>query len=304
MYFSVVLLVLSLAVVVLSSHLVMRAFGSLFSDRLKGASAAMFVALSASLPELFIGISASMQNVPELALGNILGSCILDITLIAGIGIIIARSYSIKSRVIKKDTVMMFFLAALPLVLMLLGKQLSRIDGIVLVCAFIAYLIIMVRKNEIRSSHKKVALPIAVILFFGIALIASSYISIVLAVETFSFLNTSLIVIGLVLVALGSSLPELSFTIKSLVRHPHGELCLEEIIDSVVVNSTGVLGIIALMTPITAEFTAFLTASVFLILSLFLFTVFVEREEKLSVSKGVLLILVYIFFIIVQVFLP
>src|SRR3990172_1501065 len=99
----------------------------------------VIMAVATSLPELFVGISAALAHYPSLALGTVIGSNIADITLVGGIMIVLARKITIE-RAVRTDALLMVGIAALPLILMILGRELSRIDGTILILVFLSYL--------------------------------------------------------------------------------------------------------------------------------------------------------------------
>ena len=110
------------------------------------------------------------------------------------------------------------------------------------------------------------------------------------------------IMISLFLVAIGTTLPELVFETRAVLTG-HSEMALGNLIGSVVVNSTLVLGITALIYPITANFLLFVVGAIFMIIIAFLFATFVESGSKLYWKEGVSLILFYIFFCIIEFYL-
>ena len=115
-------------------------------------------------------------------------------------------------------------------------------------------------------------------------------------------LNIAPILIGLILVALGTSLPELSFTINSFMNHK-GELAFGNLIGSVIANSTLILGVTAIISPITSSYLPFVTSAAFMLFSCFLFATFVEGKT-IFLNEGISLVGLYIIFIISQVAIP
>jgi cation:H+ antiporter len=108
------------------------------------------------------------------------------------------------------------------------------------------------------------------------------------------------ILIGLFLVAVGTSLPELVFGARAVMTK-HEEMALGDIIGAVVVNSTIVLGVAALIFPLTTtHLMLFFTSAAFMLLVAFLFTTFVETESRITVKEGISLILLYAFFIFLE----
>jgi len=107
------------------------------------------------------------------------------------------------------------------------------------------------------------------------------------------------IFIGLFFVALGTSLPELVLGAQAAIKK-HPEMVLGNTIGSVIVNALLVLGVTALIYPITATAFLFFTSSAFMIILCFLFAVFLESSGGLSWKEGIVLLLMYVLFLIVE----
>jgi cation:H+ antiporter len=107
------------------------------------------------------------------------------------------------------------------------------------------------------------------------------------------------IFVGLFFLALGTSLPELVFTVKAMTQN-HAEFAIGDLIGSVVMNSTLVLAVAALIFPITVNIFLFLTSALFMILAAVLFATFVRSGKKFTYLEGISLLILYILFIIVE----
>ena len=308
----VLYLLLSLALLVFSGHILVRSLSHISNFlRISQFSAAfIFMAFSTSIPELFVGISSAMQGIPEISLGNVIGSNIANITLVAGLGSLIAGGMPLESKTLKRDSLYMLLASIIPMILMTVGGVLSRIDGILLIFVYIGYNWILVKegrhfsKNLVnRESKLEVVVAPAMFVIALVILFISSIWAVHWAGIVASGLGISNLVVGLVLIALGTSLPELSFTISSLL-HKKGELSLGNLIGSVIANSTLILGVTSIITPIKGMSLILLLSTGFMIFSLFLFSTFVERADKFTRKEGLSLLLLYILFVVVQVYLP
>jgi len=112
----------------------------------------VLVGIGTSLPELFVGIGAGLKKAPALSLGNVLGSNILNLTFIGGLVVLFARGIEVRNKLKRKDVWLIFFLSVLPL-LFLLNKVLSRLEGGILIGAFLIYLIYLSRaKKNVTAS--------------------------------------------------------------------------------------------------------------------------------------------------------
>jgi len=108
----------------------------------------ILMAFATSLPELFVGISSAINKKSSLALGNVIGANILNLTLVMGIIILLGNGIKIKNKRTKTDALYMVGLAALPLFLMLIGSSISRIDGVILIAAFFIYSAVLLKKRK------------------------------------------------------------------------------------------------------------------------------------------------------------
>ncbi|MBI4016911.1 MAG: sodium:calcium antiporter [Candidatus Aenigmarchaeota archaeon] len=266
----------------------------------------ILMAISTSLPELFVGINAALTRNASLALGNVIGSNIVDLTLIMGITIVLAKGIPVKNPFIRADALWMTGIAALPVMLTILGRELSRTDGIILLGVFAWYVWFLMYKrssfphlfkNHISHWRGLASLVVfavsSTVLFFSAKLIVKY--GTALAVD----LNLPRIFIGLFFVALGTSLPELAFGAISILRR-HAQLNVGNVMGSVVANSTLILGITSVIQPIAADYLLFMTSSLFMIFVCFLFATFVESGRKLSWKEGIALIFVYVLFLLVE----
>ena len=266
----------------------------------------MILAFATSIPELFVGINAAIAKNTSLALGMVIGSNIANLTIIMGIAILLKGGISIESKKTKADSLYMFAIAILPLALMWVGNSISRIDGIILICAFLVYARKLYKERTVFTkeleNHQKRSSPIFNTLLFVVSLaflfLASKY---VIHYAELLSLDLALppIIMGLFLIALGTSLPELVAGARAVMMG-HSEMALGNIIGSVIVNSTLVLGVTALIFPITAEFLLFFTSGIFMLLVAFLFATFVESGNRLYIKEGIALIFLYVFFIIIE----
>src|SRR3990167_2440695 len=139
-WLNLILFIVASAFLVYSSNIFVRSVSSI-AKYLKLSNfiiAFIIVAFSNSLPELFVGIISAIEKTPVISLGNVIGSNIADLTLVIGIAILVGRGIKIKSKTIKRDTWFLLGFTLLPLILML-DKELSRIDGVVLLVAFGIY---------------------------------------------------------------------------------------------------------------------------------------------------------------------
>ena len=267
----------------------------------------IIMALATSLPELFVGITSALTKNTALLLGTVIGSNIANLTIIAGIPILLARGMKIKSRRTKTDALYLVFISIIPLTLMLIGRQLDRIDGAILIVIFFVYARRMYLQRKIfkkeyeEDRFKRKTIFLTTLLFvisLAILFFAAKF---VVKYATALSLDLALppIIIGIFLIAIGTSLPELAFGSQAAIKG-HSEMVLGNLIGSNIANLTLILGVTALIYPISSDFLLFITAGVYMLIITFLFATFVESGSKLYIKEGISLILLYMFFIIIE----
>lgn len=269
----------------------------------------VIMAFATTVPEFSVGITSALSGQPEIALGTVIGSNIANLTIVFGIVVVLARGIKISSKKIKKDALWMFAITLLPLTLMIIGKSISRIDGVILLAALVLYIWRMFRmrkefRREMGTDHIKRREIVFHIFFFVFSLIVL-FVSAKFVVQYATIISIELmlptILIALFLIALGTSLPELVFQTRAVLsKHP--DMAIGDAIGAVVLNSTWVLGTAAIIHPITSNFVLFLISGVFMVMAAFLFATFVESGSKIYIKEGLSLIFFYLFFIMVELY--
>ncbi|MBW2984973.1 sodium:calcium antiporter [Candidatus Woesearchaeota archaeon] len=269
----------------------------------------IIMGIATTIPELFVGIASALGKTPSLSLGNVIGSNIVNVSLILGIVVLLSRGIEIKSPTMKSDALYAFFISIVPIVLMGIGRNLSRIDGVILLGIYIIYTWWLIRaRKEFRKELEERVKRWEIIGYTAIfaACLLALFLSArfvtkygeLLAID-FGMPN---IMIGLFLVAIGTSLPELVFGVRAAtMKHP--TMALGDITGAIVSNSTLVLGVTALICPITAHFMSFLVGGSFMIVACFLFATFVESGNRLYWKEGVAMVLLYVLFIVVEFYI-
>lgn len=305
---NILLFILSCAVLVYSGSWLVKSLTRI-SSALKISeftSGFIILAFATSVPELFVGISSALKHNTAIALGTVIGSNIANLTIMIGIPILLAKKIKIQSWKTVVDAMYMVGFAALPLGLMLLGRELSRIDGIILVTVFFVYIIRLWKQREVftkkfeeyQTNKKKLFIYTLLFLVSLVVLFKSSDFVVHYATLISADLNLAPILIGLFLIAIGTSLPELVAGSQAVLKG-HSEMGLGNIIGSVIANSTLVLGITAIIYPITSDFLLFITSGVYMIIICFIFATFIGTR-MLHWKEGISLILLYVFFIIIE----
>ncbi len=265
------------------------------------------IAFAASLPNLFVGISAALQGIPQLSFGDVIGGNVIDMTLAVALAVFISRSsISAKSRMVQTSAFFTVAVAVLPLFLVLDGT-LSRGDGFILILAFVFYIFWLFSKQErfvkIYNHQKprgfKSFLKDLGKLFLAVFLLLAASQGIVKSAVFFSqTLNAPLILIGSIVVALGNALPETYFGIVSAKKEQNW-MVLGDLMGSVIGCATFVLGIVALICPIQIDnLPVVALARFFLIFAAFCFLLFIRTGKKITKKEGFFLFSVYLLFVI------
>jgi len=265
------------------------------------------VAIATSLPEIFVAVTSSLHKSPTLSLGNVIGANIINLTLILGLAAILGRGLKFDHKFSQKNIFYVGLIAVYPAILALDGS-ISRIDGLALLLLFSIYSIfsaIQEKKFNIvkiydGSSKKKLIKNITYFSLGVILLIGSAEIIVRLAQILALGLHLPLILIGVFLVSIGTTLPELTFSLRA-VTMGHKEMSLGNSLGTVVTNSTLALGLAAIIYPIRIiNFSVFLLIALFLLLAIVLFFTLFRSRAELSWQEGIILILFYFIFLIVQ----
>ena len=275
---------------------------------------AFFVmALAASLPNLFLGITSALRGVPELSFGDVAGNNLVALTLAIALAVLIGRKeLPAESRTVQTTSIFTIIAAILPLILILDGN-LSRIDGMLLIALFGSYIAWLFSKKErftkIYDTHKipilkefKVFLANLGRVILGIILLLVAAQGIVASAQFFAIgFNLSLILIGVLITGLGNALPEVYFAIVS-ARKGETWMILGNLMGAVIVPATLVLGIVALIHPISGvDFSPFAIARFFLIISAIFFLFFLRTGQRLSKKEALFLLGIYLIFVVVEI---
>ncbi|MBL7150454.1 sodium:calcium antiporter [Candidatus Microgenomates bacterium] len=274
----------------------------------KFALTSFILALATSLPELFVGIAAALENKPSLSLGNVIGSNIANLSIVIGGAAFIGGTVNVVGKFLQKDIFYTFLAGSLPLVL-LLDNTLSRVDGLILLVVYFWYVATVLKFREkisflngiIKRLGKREAEIELSWFFFGIILLIFSADMLVrVSYQLADFFHIPLFLIGLFLVALGTSLPELSFGIKAIRSHQTA-MVFGNLLGSVVANSSLILGITALISPIKILYLQeYLLATIFFIFIFAVFYFFVRSKRRLERWEGGVLFLLYLLFAMVE----
>jgi cation:H+ antiporter len=268
------------------------------------------VAFSTTIPNFVVDVTSAINRVPHLALGDVIGTNIVDLTLIVGVSALISRAgLSLPSRTVQGSSIFTILVAILPLILILDG-ELSRADGILLIFAFLIYLFWLFQKKErFEKIYDGIKEPLTLkfffknllFLFFSIFILLLSAQGIVKSALFFSsFFKVPLTFIGALIVGFGTALPEFSFCFQA-AKKSQDWMIVGDVMGSVIMTTTLVLGTVSLISPIkNLSLSQLLVARIFLLISAILFFIFVRSDKKVTKKEGLFLIFLYFLFLFTQ----
>lgn len=271
------------------------------------------VALGTSAPELVSSIQAALLGAPGIAVGNVVGSNLANILLILGLAAVVAP-IAVQRSSLRRDGATLVVATASLVVLVLLGT-IGRLTGIAFVLVLAAYTWIAYRSERVHPEESNIALagaeaaavtraafpwrPVLLVVIGLAALVFGGSLLVEGAVSIARDAGVSEAVIGLTLVAIGTSLPELVTSLVAAFRRQTG-IAFGNIVGSSIFNIWGILGVTAIVHPldVPSEIAGFdiwvLTATT---IGLVLFS---ASGWVLSRREGAFLVLAYCAYLVVQ----
>ncbi|MBO7598938.1 MAG: calcium/sodium antiporter [Bacteroidales bacterium] len=260
------------------------------------------VAMGTSMPEFFVSLVSAINETPDLAVGNVVGSNIFNVLLIVGTAAVVAPMVISKTTV-KKD-IPFAVLASVLLFIFGLDNYISRIDAAILTVVFIIFMVYTVRsgikgaaenKQSSDSEPNKKPLPVWKAILFvllGLAcLVFGSNLFVKAATEVATELGVSQAIIGLTIVAGGTSLPELATSVVA-ARKGESAIAMGNVIGSNVMNILMILGVTGLICPMQVNGITMIDLGV-LLLSISLLWLFSFTKYKVERWEGAVLLAIF-----------
>jgi len=270
------------------------------------------VAIAASLPNLFVGITSALQGIPELSFGDVLGGNLFDLTVAVAVAALFAKGLPADSKMVQTSAMFTMMVALAPLFLILDGT-LGRGDGMVLIMFFLTYMIWLFSKKErfcktyegerksILKDFKNFLKDMGRIIS-GLVFLLIAAQGIVLSAKYFSMAcGLPIGLVGILIVGVGSALPEAYFATIA-ARKVQTWMTLGNIMGSVIIVGSLVLGIVALINPIEiTDFSPYAIARFFVVLAAIFFFSFVRTGRKIVVKEALFLLFLYVFFVFLEI---
>lgn len=260
------------------------------------------VAMGTSMPEFFVSLVSAINGTPDLAVGNVVGSNIFNVLLIVGTAAVVAPMVISKTTV-KKD-IPFAVLASVLLFVFGLDNYISRIDAAILSVVFIIFMIYTVRtgikgaaenKQSSDSEPNKKPMPVWKAILFvllGLAcLIFGSNLFVNAATEVATELGVSQAIIGLTIVAGGTSLPELATSVVA-ARKGESAIAMGNVIGSNAMNILMILGVTGLICPMQVNGITMIDLGV-LLLSITLLWLFSFTKYKVERWEGAVMLALF-----------
>ena len=269
----------------------------------------VILGLGTSAPEMVVSVLAALEGSPELALGNAYGSNIINIALVLGATVLISPII-IRKSIINRDLPLLILVTAVA-AWQLSDGVLSNTDGIVLIVLLVVVLgiqiILSLREGhheheddgvvEAAEEEHSVSRGLGGLFIGLLVLILSSRAIVWGAVELATLWGLSELIIGLTIVAVGTSLPELVASISAARKGEH-DMALGNIIGSNIFNTLAVVGLAALIAPITPNgiiLSRDILAMALLTLLLFAMCLFAYKtKRKFARASGITLVLFFV----------
>lgn len=262
------------------------------------------IALISVLPEATISIISALKGEPALGLGTLLGSNIADLTLVFGIvALFSSTGIKVKSKIISNNFYYLLILL-FPLILGFDGKF-TRVDGLILILLGLLFFTKIAldshrfRKKFNNTKREPFFKSLALLMVSIGILLLSAFFTVKFAVNFANDATLPSILVGLTIIALGTCLPELIFSIKA-VRMNRDGLALGDILGTVIADITIVLGLVALISPFAYNpYNIYITGGAMFLAGL-LVTIFMKSDRIIKKTEGIFLIIFYILYLFVE----
>ncbi len=261
---------------------------------------ATLIALGTSLPEMAASVAASLAGHPAISLANIIGSNILNITLVLGAVFLIARTVTPHRDFFARDSSWALFPVFI-FILMILDGVISRLDGLLLIGLMGAYLLFLIRNGqeiliEEVEEYADTDTPFAwartgglLLVGFVTVIVGADYL-VESAGDLARMMGVSEWIIGVVMIAMGTSMPELVVSIIA-ARKGKADMAIGNIIGSNMANISVALGAAALARPLTLDPTHYLF-DIATMLAATLMLVFLSANKLYTQAAGISLLIV------------
>ncbi len=270
-------------------------------------SGLVIVGFGTSMPEMAVSVDAALREQPDIAVGNVVGSNIANVLLILGLCALISPM-AVSALALRRDAATVIAASVLYL-LLARDALLARPEGLLLLLALLAYLVWAWRSERDRAAPSAAvhaaeaeevdhvpataAVSLGAVIAGLVLLIAGSRVLLAGAIGVAQGLGVSEALIGLTLVAVGTSLPELTVSVIAALRR-HADVAVGNILGSNIFNLLGILGVSALVQPLAVAGRIAAVDQWVMLGAALLLTLFLLTGRRLSRGEGGLLLAAYV----------
>lgn len=253
------------------------------------------VAMGTSAPEAAVSISAGLAGSSDIALSNVIGSNIFNLLIVVGVSAIICPMTT--EKIIMQRDIWWSLGATVAVLVMMIDMKISNIEGVLLLAGMVAYIVVLIRaakKNRDSGDEVKAMSPLKSVIFiigglaaivFGGDLVVDS------ACDIAAAFGMSEALIGLTIVAMGTSLPELVTSVVAARKGDSG-LALGNVIGSNIFNLLFILGAASAITKINVVQELFIDTGILIAVTLMMYFL-CRSKEKTTRTEGVICVLTY-----------
>ena len=261
------------------------------------------VAFGTSAPEMMVSVKAAYLGQGDISVGNVVGSNICNIGLILGFCALLVP-IRVASQIVRIDTPIMIGTTALAIALLYDGS-LSRAEGIIFFLLLVIYVVFSIRlakrqaadplaqefSDEVKISKRGVVVDVGMVLGGLVMLVFGARFLVDAAIEIAKALGLSEAVIGLTIVAVGTSLPEFATSLLAAIKK-ESDIAVGNIVGSNIFNILGILGVSAMITPLGSAGITSVDLAVMAAFALGLW-VFAATGHRISRTEGLLMLVPY-----------
>ncbi|MEK7672884.1 MAG: hypothetical protein AAB373_03295 [Patescibacteria group bacterium] len=264
----------------------------------------LIVSLISILPETFVAIASAIQDNPEFGLGTLVGSNVADLTLIFFIITLFAKKSGIKvnKEILSKN---LYYLPLLSVPIMFgLNGQFTRLEGLIIFLAGALYFYRSLDKNSFgidkRISVKFEFSTLVKLLSSLLVLLVGAYLTVKFGISIANELSVPTALISIFIVGLGTTLPELFFSIQAIKKNNYS-LAIGDLLGTVISDATIVIGLLAMISPFYFDKKIIFVTGICMLVGGILLFFFMDSGRKITKTEGLALLGFYAMTILLEI---
>lgn len=264
----------------------------------------VLLGMGTSIPEISVGISSAMSGTPQLSVGNLLGADIVLLTLITGLAALLSGGVAIKKELTRTNRMLQILLLIGCPIVLLVDAGLTRLDALLLILVYCMYMLFLSHtrpKDSPPLSHQLLNTKFINSFFLSavgiIGVVLTSKAVVISAENIAQMLHVSDLLVGALILSVGTNLPEISIVIASLKQN-RTNLVIGDVLGSAATN-TLIMGMVGMITPFKLGYFGTLEVmTVFLLMATGFFYYVTRTKDRISVGEGIILISLYATYVI------